>query len=434
MPTQSNDPIIQQASATIAGALDLSPDAVNIGVGEKPRDDGLIGGSSEDSTHLKLTIRAGGIDLDQTDAEKNILAGFNKLPPMTAIAQTTKDDDLAAEMSTKLKAVVVGTDFNMKLLESPILNPKTMKDAYIGYHAIDYINADPAGIKFSLSVPSDKNTDPTDTTKDIDANIEKRLPAIQELLAKRAEKNITKNLKKAGKSEKEIASEIALVREKMATLKITVNNARGGDGIQLAIRSPEQAQYHEEHPNDRNPDNADELRATNPLYQLSTIVTEEEKRTNPDASPQLNKTLARAFLSGGDTAMDVFPLIAGRGDIRSAIAKEAERIIKEHPEKEAAFNEIVSSILLKDHSSYLIDGKHADVAPATPEFKKNADHPNQLEVWIELPRDKVKPTLEGLANMAPQAQAKTSATTTPSNVVAKPSVLENIMNQLSLSS
>jgi len=176
MPTQSNDPVIRHASAIVAASLGLSPDAVSIGTGDE-RDRGYVISVNEDRpTHVVLTIRKPGADLNQIQAEKDILAGLSKLPPMTAIAQTVPDDKLASEVVSKLKTSTPGTSFNAKLLEWPGFNPEIVKSNWaVNDFAVSYVQTNAYGVEFNLQVPTDKNTDPKSLVEKIDANIKGRL-------------------------------------------------------------------------------------------------------------------------------------------------------------------------------------------------------------------------------------------------------------------
>lgn len=269
--------------------------------------------------------------MEQQQAKDKVLAALDNIPAVRQILQTVSDENMARDVGNKLKIATEGTEFYIK-------------------------------------IPADKNTYPKEMIEKVDNNIKERLPEILASLTEGVIKYITKNLQHEGKSEQEIVEAVEKAKVDMVKLKTAVNIGNDNN-LSVTIRSPEQEEAIKTRTGSswEVPNNADELKASNPLNELSSTLKEHEKQENPDASPQFNKALSRAFLyGGGEKAMEVFPLIAGRRDIYNAINKEA----KKFPEKTQQFQEILASDLFKKHG-WGIEKDEAGAAPAKPLFRKN---------------------------------------------------------------
>lgn len=425
MSTESEQ-LLAQAGNNLATKLGLPEGAVFIGTGDKA-EGGFPSIADNKDTHIVIKTRGLGADLNQAEAEKKILEALHHSPAMRAVVETQSNAEQTAEVVAKLQHATQGTDFDQHILKSSIFNPEIAKKDYeIRDYAVQGAGNSPVGTELSIHIPADDKVNPKEFAKKIETNIKSRLPEIQQSLAENTIKYVTKNLQHEGKSEAEIASKIAEVQTNMAKLEITTT-VEGGE-FSIAIRSPEQkkiiadglfAAF----------DKSAELKATNPLNLLSETVTQHELDTNSGASSQLNKAISRAVLyAGGEKAMEVFPIIAGKKDVANAIKKEAKRF----PEKEHAFHDILNSELFKTHSK-----EHPE--PAKPIFKKNPEHPDTLELWINIPKDKVKHTVEVLAhsheqhNHAEQAQHEIQVQPAPQAVAPEAndtSVMADILAKL----
>ena len=384
--------VLAQASNAVAAALELpvGEGYVTIGTGISPNNDLYSAEREHKDTNMVITIKGLGVDLDQKTAETNVLKALDQFPDLKKFLQLKFDEELVIAISKKLKNAAQGTDFDKYILAwSPFINPEIIKDGNeyaIPNHAIDDMSMNAYGVTCSMRVPVDKNTDPKELTEKVDANIKSRLPEIKATLTECTIKYITKNLQADGKSEAEIAQEVEKVKAEMEKLHISVNLDNQGTRVEISIRSTQQEEAfkHKTGNSWEMRDDADKLKGSNPLSELSQMVSEDKKKTDPDASSQIEKALGRSFLyGGGEKAMEVFPLIAGKRDILNAIAREA----KKFPEKAALFDEILASDLFKKRG-WGVEKGDAAAAPAKPIFMKHYDKPDTLELWIKTEKGK----------------------------------------------
>lgn len=397
--------VLAQAGLAVSNALGLKAGDVVISSGVSPNNDIWEAEHQKKNTNLVITIKGIGIDLDQVTAEKKVLEALEQFPDIKKFVQLKSNETLASDVRDKLKIATQGTDFDKHILAwSPFAKPEILEsDWAVTDHAI-IPRADAYGVTFGINVPVDKNNpDPKELSEKVDKNIKERLPEIQEELTKCTIKYITKNLQADGKSEAEIAQAIEKVKADMEKLHISANLDNNGSNIEIAIRSPEQEDAFKNKTGDswQVPDNADILKASNPLNELTQTVTADESKTNPNAGSQFDKAIGRAFLyGGGEKAMEVFPLIAGKRDILNAIKKEATKF----PEKAALFDDILASDLFKKHG-YGVGKDEAGAAPAKPIFMKHYDKPDTLELWIKTEKDKVPEIASALVGDGKQIPA-----------------------------
>ena len=422
---------ILKAQSGLAAALDMDPGCVTIGTGDAPPEIEAVtfcGGAER--TNLLLMLHKTGSDIDQPAMEKALLKQFADIAPLAAVARTKSDEELACEVGGMLKQAVCGTDFNAKLLEWPGFDPEVMKQTAMADYAVSDVRPGAYGIEMDVHVPRQaaKDEDPKKLQERLAESIRARLPAIQAMLADRAEKYIKTNLLKEGKGEQEIADAANDARCKMEKLTISVNVTER-NSVKITLRSPDQAEALAKAPAIyAEPDNGAELRATNPLHALSNQITKEEP------SPQLHKALSRSFLFAGENAMEMFPAVAGTNDIKNAVAKELRRVETANPEKKAAFAAILASPLFKNHWAA---PDSPDAALPLPVFRKDPKQADMMEVWIPLAKDKVKCTVEALAALAPQPSCPqpmehahaAPAAAVPPPMDVKPMLLE-LMQQL----
>lgn len=413
------NPILARAAITAAAAFGLPADAVTLSQGERPDSGGIHvryhGGSSSDhpTNNLLLTIKDPNLDLmTKEEVRTAVLAGLNKLEPMKAVTLTVPDEKTATALHAKLKAATAGTSFDTRLLDWPGFNPEIAKKGWgVDDHAIADVYEGAYGVEFDLRIPTDKKTDTKKVLGELKDNVTGRLPAIRAMLTDRTVKYVKHNLATAGKTSEEIAAAEEKTRADMARLEIHVNT-QDEFGVRVTMRSPEQSAVVAANGGkvDRysgNPDNADALRASNPLHQLTSSLTEAEREANPNASAQLPKAVARAFLFAGEKAADEFALLAGRRDIQTAIAKELAKAITGHPEQAPLLQEILASNLFKNHSDW---HQTEGSALSEPTIVRDATKPGETLVWINnVPEAQLKKAVLDLADVAPP---------TPSSILA----------------
>lgn len=425
--------LLATAGNNISAQLGLPEGAVTIGTGDGASV--VINENNSKTTNIAIGIKGIGADLDRAGAEKKILAALHQIPEVNKVLQTVYDPDLAKKLTAELQKLAESTTgLDPHILKWSGFAPKIAEQgAYRGVddHAI-VSGSNDYGIETNIKVPVDGNTDGNDLAKKIEATIKERLPAIKEELTTATVKYITQNLQHEGKSEADIAQAIEKTKADMAKLDFNIH--LDNNIINISISSPEQTEAVKKTSNKwLTADNADALKASNPLSALSNIVLERDLKTNPDAAPQLNKALSRAILfGGGEKAMEVFPLIAGRRDIASLIAKEA----KKFPEKEAEFKNILASDLFKKHFGDIKEGE-AGVVPSAPMFKKDHTKPDTIELWInDIAKDKIKGVIEAIAAHQPKAQQAAPPPIAETSIAAtaeqKPSsVITDVINYFS---
>jgi hypothetical protein len=157
----------------------------------------------------------------------------------------------------------------------------------------------------------------TSISKDVDPAViaesfEARKTAILDMLAER----VVKYTPSADTDEKKNA-----LRAQVKALEVFVEPA-DTYSKRVTIRIMSKAQLAATKDADGKPqaipvDKVAELAATNPLNALKNG----EKELDKDNPPHLQKALARSFLFAGDKANDIFPMIAGKDDMRRAVIK-----------------------------------------------------------------------------------------------------------------
>jgi hypothetical protein len=409
------NPLIERAQAVIAGKLGVSADAVSITTGDQQRRDVYISSSysSDDLTNLFITVRVPS-DLEPEAKKKQIREALGSLAPLTAIAQWKPEEKQVKELSDQLKAATSGTEFNTKLLEWPGFNPEIAKTGWgVSDYALSWVEENAYGVTFHLSIPTTKNTDFKPLVEKVSADINNRLPEIKESLLQRVEKYTKQNLKAAGKNDAEVQQALTKVREDMGKVVISVNAE--GTNVKISLRSPEQAESFKTAPNDyKKPDNATALKTGNPLNQLTSVVTEKEPH------PQLQKALARSFLFTRDhKPTEDFHLIAGRRDIKTAIAKELALVQKENPDREEAFKQILNSDVFKDHNLWVSEPGKPDAAPPEPTIVKDADQHDTIKIQVSLKEEQLKTAIRDLAAMGQSPVAAAAVPTAGANMFIK---------------
>ena len=421
--------VLAQAGLAISNALGLKTGDVVITTGDITPKTQVINGQqihdgNRDGKFTNLVININGLayDLDPAKTEQLVSEALVKLPPITAVARVVSDDKMAVEIHDKLQALTEGTSFNQQLLKWAGFDPDVVSgDVPENDYAQSYFMTNAYGIEFGIMAHPDKEHTPEELLHNvIEPNFKERLPEIKELLIKRVEKFVSNGARSKGTSEEEITAGIAKIREEMDKLEITVN--KDERGVFFSIRSPEQAKAHAENKGADphiEPDNTDALIATNPLqFQLKETISEHKQETNPEAVSQLRKVIGRAFLyGGGEKAMAIFPMIAGRRDIQSAIQKEAKKVIAEHPQKAEAFKEIIDSPLF-DKQSPFNDIDDAGVAPPRLQFIKTPDDPT-LKVAIKIDKSYVHKVFEELAALGGQTWAGKITPQKPAEIAPK---------------
>jgi hypothetical protein len=146
----------------------------------------------------------------------------------------------------------------------------------------------------------------------IAASLEARKGAILDMLAER----VVKYTPSADTDEKKNA-----LKAQVKALEVIITSSDTyGKRVTITIMSKAQLEATkgaDGKPQEIPADKVAELAATNPLNALKNG----EKELDKDNPPHLQKALARSFLFAGDKANDIFPMIAGKDDMRRAVIK-----------------------------------------------------------------------------------------------------------------
>ncbi len=406
----SADTWIKKSEAVIANTFGITPESVSITTGDNVSNGGyavraIDSSDAEKYTNFVLTLRLPGSDLKPETAKAEVNEKLGTLAPMKAVAQWTPEEKVVESLVNDINTAISGTDFNRALIdEPPVLKPEIVKKGWGGSHkkhALTHPHNSVYGIAFNLLIPTAKDEDPKPLVEKVLADFKQRLPEIKALLTDRVVKYTEINLKAAGKNEAEIKTALEKVHADMAKLEIAAHQDSGhlNGRVAVTIRSPEQAvalaanvkTMDEYNPKDL--DNAEALRATNPLHNLKDLITEK------DPHPQLHKALARSFFfDKAKKPVAIFPLIAGRMDLKTAFAKEFACILPEHPDKKEAFDKILGSEIFKERNL------------PTPELIKDSKTHDTIEMRLSLTEKQLASMLEGLTALSTPIAAPAAVT------------------------
>lgn len=465
-PKYQQDDRILKARVALAAKLGVPPDDVTITIGREKAPEStyhyassgeIMSGDSPNTEEVSITIHKPGFDLEQDRVREEIRATLAQLAPLADVAQMVPEVKLATKLKKDLLEATAGTNFKQEYLKWPGFDEEMHKKGIsIPDHAVEDVRSKAYGVELNLRFPSDDKGDQAAAMQKFAELTRGRTEAIKGILLDRVLKYNAENITARGLNEQEAQAAVAAgqatgkspdeakaqalvdkirasedkIRADFAKLKINVVTHR--NRLEVEIRSPEQEAAYKKAEESaqgswKDPDNADELRNTNPLTSLIVGLTTQPvpaTDTKPEQAPQLHKALARSILFDKDkNPIPDFVKVAGRKDIQIAIAKEMMRILPQHPDKEPKFREILNSQLFKEHELWHGSeiGK-ADVAKPYPQFEKVAGENDTVKLTLSVHKDadpsknKVKQLIEGLASLsataapapAPQPQAPTA--------------------------
>lgn len=256
-----------------------------------------------------------------------------------------------------------------------------------GWQSIDdhalKVNKNIAGIYVDIDIPKGKDDDKKDkgATQKVAENIRARLPQIKEVLLQRVIK-YTPGMDEATK---------CALTERFNKLEFTVSNldSEYSNNVTIHIQSPEQAKEKDAKHGELSKKQV-ELDPTNPLNALS--------------KEHLGKALGRAVLHAGETAGEIFPLIAGREDMKRAIGKALTRFKAEKPDMAAKVDAFLADDLFKNQQGW---ENRQDLKQA-PRFNKDPDKAGELTVDLKVSADKAASIIEAIAGLDKQHGAHTA--------------------------
>lgn len=264
-------------------------------------------------------------------------------------------------------------------------------------HGVSGIGVFPKGVEFFIPV-AENSKDQTATIapyEQVQQNFDKRKDAIKETIAERLgiiEGAIEKKTHKVLDEQK--WNEI---QAKAKSLDINIVKEEEGPRfsdsrkkiLKFTVSSPEQTEFMKTQNGGPNAavDEAKvkELIDSNPLSHLSDI--------------QRGKLLGRAFINGPD-AQEIFPLVAGHKDMKTAIAKSLLRWAGDDAPKQAEVQKFITDDAFKDHQNW--DKTSAErVAQGPLKFPPSVHTTPEGELVIELkiPAGKAKDIIRSIANI-----------------------------------
>lgn len=334
----SENDLSARASATVAEALGLPVEAVYVAVGtEKPyRNSATTDDLGRHS--LSITISDPKVSSKFSEMEKDVLAKLAKLEAFRDVVQFESDAANVVHRKDQLETFrLAGAQIPENFKEWIGFNPDNVdRWEAIPSHALqNIVRSDEHGVTFNLRIPEGENAGKEGGA--IKADLEARKGEIMGLLQKRAEKYLTSGLapELAEAKKAEIAQQFAGL-----SMEISYIEPAGGDNfsapgtISVSIASKAQKESGITF-KDKVMTDADKqaLRDSNPLTASNPNKAASQEVYAIDAR-RLGKALGRAVLFGGEhgrTPTAIFPKVAGKEDMKTAIAKQLVRFKATHP-------------------------------------------------------------------------------------------------------
>lgn len=411
------DPLIKQAEAKIAAQLGLKPEEVTISrdplvkeaehrhfaraVGEsdtKP--------TKREAVDLYVTIHKPGLDVREVESTQQVRTGLSRFQSISNVVQMTPIEVETKNALDALKRATEGTSFNKKLLENFNFDPEIAKEGRTHNHLMDYPRISSYGADFRLRVEAHKGEDVTKKTNDIAEYFKKdggaafkaklggrvaKYEAENFVLAKIEERKLAKTQENVTKIGEEFKKEIDALKAKavegVSKLVVHTNTNAEHGTLEVSVSSVEQNAAKEKNKEWRyhEAENADALKATNPLHLLSTKEIPATE-TEPRKEPQIYRALGRALQD-----IPHYTEVAGIVDMRNLIGKEMARIynteLKDKPQQQQLLLKVAKSpIFLEHHSHWSHHAQQVGDAPSEPKFRRIEHKNDLLEVQLTLTR------------------------------------------------
>lgn len=403
-----------KASASVAQALGLPAEAVLVGVGTA-KEYGGAGATTDDlGNHtLSITITDPKVGANFKDALKDTLAKLSGLPALKEMVQFESDAANVVHQRDALeKFRVAGAQIPENFKEWIGFNPDNVDrwDA-IPKHALHTISRDETGVSFSIRIPEGEDVGKVGGA--VKADLEARKDAILAMLQKRAIKYLTKGLDDAAKAAKtvEIAEQFKQVKMEITYNEPVMHGDYSGPGS-ISVRIASQAQKESGitfKDKVMTPEDKEKLRASNPLTASNPnkAASSEEYAVSGD---ELGKALGRAVLFEGEhgkTPTAIFPKVAGKEDMKRAIAKQLVAFKATNPGMAKEVDNFLNDEAFKgdDWNKPKRLRQEHKVMPIVSKDATDVTKANTMTVSFSLKADKAQAALEGLANLSkPDAQ------------------------------
>ncbi len=355
---------------------------VTIGVGLDDRYSGAD--STNQSEVLRVTLKDPHIESIPSKVKDTALAVLAEVPVLKDAIAFESPEKHVAKLKDKLAEFIgMGADIDPKLLEWRGFDSDTAGT----WHSAPDHALQISKNEFAVTV----NIEAAKETKNIAENIRGRLPDIKQKLAERIAKY-------QGATDDAAKQAIAQQVEKM-DVTLTFNETAKNDNyfspgsISITFASPEQAEAtkNKNVPGATPPDQLT-LNKTNPLSSLT--------------DEQLGKALGRSVLTAGETAKDVFPLIAGREDMKRAVTKKLKAFAKTHPEHEQCVQEFLKDDAFKQQHQWDAPKNQRVELKKPPVVNKDPSKPGEMTIDLTLSQGKAWEAVQAIAALDPQMQAK----------------------------
>lgn len=312
---------------------------------------------------------------------EHTLKVLSEIPALKELVKFDTDKPETELMKASLeKFIDAGADLPKKLLEwNGFHQEKPGEFRSVPDYGL-HINKDTYGYNIHLNGDAEASKNIGALVRD---NLNERLPEIRKVLAARIAKY------------KGVADDAgkAAIQQQVDRLQIRIENhdymgtdpdAKTSHGhISITIQSPEQAE-------------AEKQTRTNPSLQFDQAKMEATNILSGLTSEQLGKSMGRAFLFGGEKAMDVFPYVAGRKDMQAAVGKSLTRLKLAKPVLAKEVDDFLGSELFKKRWEEETGNEKERPSVFTP-----PDKPGKLVVEFTLPAGKPIEVINAIANIDP---------------------------------
>ncbi|MGE0754478.1 MAG: hypothetical protein AB7L92_04895 [Alphaproteobacteria bacterium] len=379
-------------NATVDAQIDVSQVYNNDGSGKStPREFLTINVSSPDAALQPLVVA------------NAVNAVLNKIPALDNMVQFESDGEHATLMKHRLENLIkAGATVPNEYLKwggyIPAIEEKADFRNPLKKYTVSRTYDDVVGSHATLDIPVAKEQleDVKAFGEHIEKNIKDRLTDIKADLADR--------IIRYGKIEDpKRQAEIKAQTDKLE-FKIELNNSDTNETQSLTanifIQSPDQLAALAKPGSVGSMKEAQQeaLHATNPLHELS--------------GNHLSKAIAGALLHAGDKAEEIFPLIAGREDMRRAMEKQLEELRTAKPDMSAEIDSFLADDTFKDNNKWGRSPTERPDLETRPEIKTTDE--GKLQIRLQLPDGKAGEIIEALASQTP-AEAQEQAAS-----IAKP--------------
>ncbi len=352
------------------------PDAeVQIGVGFPPNPYQMTVGDEDANAMemLRITLQSAQADTNPTQLRNNLLEALRQIPSLEQNVQFESDEQHALALRAEMeKFIAKGADIPPAFLEWIGFSDKPQRP---GDHALEI---DKSSGQIRIDIKQSNGGD----VKTLRDGLEADIAAIKETLANRVAK-----YKGIAKDD---AAGMAAIKEKINALEFDVTTFEAGitasepyQRITITIATKEQKAALEDSGKRFDRAAIEEMGKTNILNELT--------------NEQLGKALGRAVLGAGAGAADRFPKIAGREDMKRAVAKSLVRLKIAKPELAEEVDAFLKDDSFKSHQNY---GKAQDEKPqlkSKPIVNKDPGKSGEMTIEFSLPAGKAQEIMEQLA-------------------------------------